>query len=98
MVSSISSRLMTNRLMTGYGYRPRIRRVAGRGVVRNVASAGVRTLGNMLVNRIADLVKGGSYRLTGSGRKRVGRPRRIGRPRKVAKPKRTIGGMRRKRC
>ena len=96
MVSSISSRLMTNRLMTGYGFRPR-RRVAGRGVVRNVVSVGVRTLGNMLVNRIADLIKGGSYRLTGSGRKRVGRPRRIGRPRNVAKPKRTIGGMRRKR-
>ena len=99
MVSSISSRLMTNRLVSGYGVRPRIRRVAGGGVVRNVASAGVRTLGNMLVNRIADLVKGsGSYKLTGAGKKRVGRPRKIGRPRKVAKPKRTIGGMRRKKC
>ena len=86
MVSSISSRLMTNRLVSGYGVRPRI---------RNVAS--VRTLGNMLV-KIADLNKGGSYRLTGAGKKRVGRPRKIGRPRKVAKPKRTIGGMRKKKC
>ena len=87
MVSSISSRLMTNRLVSGYGVRPRI---------RNVNS--VRTLGNMLV-KIADLNKGsGSYRLTGAGKKRVGRPRKIGRPRKVAKPKRTIGGMRRKKC
>ena len=48
----------------------------GEGVLRNTASAVISKIGYQLVDTIANKVKGGSYKLTGSGRHhKVGRPK-----------------------
>ena len=55
----------------------------GSGVVRNIASSVVGTVGNALVNKIVSAIKGDGFKIAGEGRKRrVGRPRKVGRPKK----------------
>ena len=83
MVSSIGFQLSKNKLITGFGKR---RPTRGRGVNRSVAGIATRTLGNMLVNRIANAISGsGSYKVTG-GRKRKPRKNLTKRkPRKTLK-------------
>ena len=54
----------------------------GNGVVRDVGSAIVGTIGHALVNKLASAVKGSGYRITGEGKKKPGRPRKVGRPKK----------------
>ena len=60
---------------------------AGNGIMRKAISAGIRHLGHKAVDAVADRV-GGSYKLTGQGRKRKPcKPKKAGRPRKVGRPK-----------
>ena len=67
MVSSVGFQLSKNKLITGFGKK---RPTRGRGVIRSVSGMAVRTLGNMLVNRIANAISGsGSYKMTGGKRK-----------------------------
>ena len=48
----------------------------GNGVVRNISSAIVGTIGHALVNKLASAVKGSGYRITGEGKKKkAGRPK-----------------------
>ena len=54
----------------------------GNGVVRNVSSAIVGTIGHALVNKLASAVKGSGFKITGQGKKKPGRPRKVGRPKK----------------
>ena len=57
------------RISSGLGIRRRPA-TAGRGILRNIASVGVRTVGNFIANKLADAIRGsGSYRITGKGRK-----------------------------
>ena len=84
MVSSVGFQLSKNKLITGFGKK---RPTRGRGVIRSVSGMAVRTLGNMLVNRIANAISGsGSYKVTG-GRKRKPRKTLTGGKRK---PKKTL--------
>ena len=69
MVSSIGFKLAQNKLVTGFGVRRRAPVKRGRGIVRNIASAGTRALGNFLVNKLANVI-------AGSGRKRTVRRRK----------------------
>ena len=55
---------------------------AGNGIMRKAISAGIRHFGHKAIDAVADRV-GGSYKLTGTGRKRKpGRPKKAGRPKK----------------
>ena len=66
MVSSLSYKLNKPGLVTGFGARRAPPK--GRGIIRNVASAGTRALGTYLVNRLADVIKG-------SGKRTVRKPK-----------------------
>ncbi len=68
MVSSLSYKLGQNQLVTGFGTR-RAPAKKGRGVIRNIASAGTKALGTYLVNKLADVIKGNGFKPTGYGRK-----------------------------
>ena len=79
MVSSVAWQLNNLSKITGFGVRKRYhmhRASTGRGVGRRILSSVIGTVGHAIVNRLSSAVAGGSYKLTGSGRKRVGRPRR----------------------
>ena len=110
MVSSVGFQLSNLNKITGFGVRKRhlmhSGHRTGRGVGRRILSSVIGTVGHALVNRLSSAVAGGSYKLTGSGRKRVGRPRRprthlsiagvgIHRPRRRVhrKPRITLSGM-----
>ena len=67
MVSSLSYKLGQNQLVTGFGRRAPAKK--GRGVIRNIASAGTKALGTYLVNKLADVIKGNGIKPTGYGRK-----------------------------
>jgi len=68
MVSSLGYQLAKNSVISGFGHRHHhVHR--GRGVVRKTIGGITRTLGNMLVNRVANAIAGGSYKITGRGRK-----------------------------
>ena len=109
MVSSIGFQLSSRKRITGFGYRKR-RPTTGRGIVRRVIGSVTRPVLGLLANKIADAIsggrvtrrrRGGSYKLTGMGR----RPRRhLGVRRAVRKvggykrrPKSTLGVRRRRR-
>ena len=114
MVSSLGYLLNNPTKITGFGYR---RSCRGRGVGRRIAGSIVNHAGHALINRIAKAISGtgirrkrrytrktgGTYILTGAGRKRrVGRPRTrtcgLGIRRTYRrKPRATLSGMRRKR-
>ena len=51
----------------------------GNGVVRNISSAIVGTIGHALVNKLASAVKGSGFKITGEGKKKK---KRQGRPKK----------------
>ena len=60
---------------------------AGNGIMRKAISAGIRHLGHKAVDAVADRV-GGSYKLTGTRRKRKPcKPKKAGRPKNVGCPK-----------
>ena len=104
MVSSISYLLGQNKRVTGFGV-PR-RRIAGRGVVRNLSATAVKYVGNKIVDSLANMIRGsngGSWRVTGTGkgprkaRKTMSRrprarttTRKTTRPRTVRKARRTL--------
>ena len=68
MVSSLGYQLAKNSVISGFGHRHHhVHR--GRGVARRALGGVARTLGNMLVNRVANAIAGGSYKITGRGRK-----------------------------
>ena len=66
MVSSVGSQLAKNQLITGFGIK---RRSTGKGMARTATAAVVKMVGNALVNKISDAIKGGSYKLSGMGKK-----------------------------
>ena len=112
MVSSLGWQLNNPTKITGFGCR---RSCRNRGVGRRIAGSIVNHAGHALINRIAKAISGtgirrkrrytrktgGTYILTGAGRKRrVGRPRTCGlgiRRTYRRKPRATLSGMRRKR-
>ena len=51
----------------------------GNGVVRNISSAIVGTIGHALVNKLASAVKGSGFKIAGEGKKKK---KRQGRPKK----------------
>ena len=51
----------------------------GNGVVRNISSAIVGTIGHALVNKLASAVEGSGFKITGEGKKKK---KRQGRPKK----------------
>ena len=113
MVSRIGWNLNSRQLISGFGVRRRRTvRSSGRGIVRRAVGAIARPALGFIANKIADMIsggrivrrkRGGSYRLTGLGRRR---PRAtLTRRRPVRKstgcgykrraPRRTLGGRRR---
>ena len=75
MVSSIGYKLNQLTPITGFGIKRHynmhhVPSVVGRGVVRNLASSAVRSAGHHLVDKLANAIKGGSYKISGAGRKR----------------------------
>ena len=64
--------------ISGFGIRRRhyTTRTTGRGVGRRVIGSLIVSVGHALENRISSAVRGGSHKLTGMGRRRVGRPRK----------------------
>ena len=55
----------------------------GSGIVRNIASSVVGSLGRALVNKLEGAIKGNGFKLSGGKKKKhVGRPRKVGRPKK----------------
>ena len=112
MVSNVGWNLNNSTKIKGFGYRRPCPR--GRGVGRRIAGSIVNHAGHALINRIAKAISGtgirrkrrytrktgGTYILTGAGRKRrVGRPRTCGlgiRRTYRRKPRATLSGMRRK--
>ena len=110
MVSSVAWQLNNLSKTTGFGVRKRHHmhsgRTTGRGAGRRIVGSLIGTVGHALVNRLSSAISGGSYKLTGSGKTRVGRPRRprthlsiagvgIHRPRRRVhrKPRITLSGM-----
>ena len=96
MVSNIGARLSSLKPITGFGiHRHYNKPSVGRGVVRNVAANTVRYIGNALVNKIANSIRGSGFKLTGMGKKR--------KTRKVAgcgvqrKPRKHLKGIRKSR-
>ena len=87
MVSSLGYQLGKNSVVSGFGRRRVHRTTRGKGIVRNVASAATRALGNILVNRVANAIAGGSWKATGSGVHK----------RKHRNPRSTLSGCGRKR-
>ena len=80
MVSTIGALLGSNRLITGFGAHRRRRTIRhhvghGEGVGRKIVGAIVRKVGHALTDKLASAVSGGSYKITGAGKRRVGRPR-----------------------
>ena len=74
------STVIGRRMVDGSGIKYHSR---GSGVVRNIASSVVGSIGNALVNKLASAIKGDGFKIAGEGRKRrVGRPRKVGRPKK----------------
>ena len=56
---------------------------AGNGIIGDVSAKVIRYLGNKGVEKLAKIVEGSGYKLSGEGRKRKpGRPRKVGRPKK----------------
>ena len=80
MVSRIGWNLNSRRLITGFGVRKRRSVTRGRGVVRKAVGAIARPALSFIANKIADMISGGrivrhrrsggSYRLTGMGKRR----------------------------
>ena len=68
-----------NRMIDGAGVKYH---TVGNGVVRDVGSAIVGTFGLALVNKLASAVKVSGFKITGQGKKKLGRPRKVGRPKK----------------
>ena len=54
----------------------------GSGIVRNIASSVVGSLGRALVNKLEGAIKGNGFKLSGGRKRHVGRPRKVGRPKK----------------
>ena len=63
MVSTVAMALQRQKLCSGFGMK-RTRRTCGRGIIRNIASAGTRALGNFLVNKLANVIAGSGKRRT----------------------------------
>ena len=64
----------------------------GRGVLRNASASVIRMVGNVLVNKLANAVQGGSFKVSGSGRPRKRRsttkPKTV--RRKTKRPRSTL--------
>ena len=93
MVSSISYLLGQNRRVTGFGA-PHRRRVAGRGVARNITASAVKYVGNKIVDTIANAIRGssgGSWKVAGMGvRPRKARRTLVRKPRARTTRKTTV--------
>ena len=79
MVSRVGWNLNSRRLISGFGVRRRRTTTRGRGIVRRAIGAISRPALGFIANKIADMIsggrvvrrrRGGSYRLTGMGRRR----------------------------
>ena len=103
MVSRVGWNLNSRRLISGFGVRRRRTTTRGRGVVRRAVGAIARPALGFIANKIADLISGGavrrrrvvrrkplggSYKLTGMGKRR--------KPRSTLSRRRTVGGLRRR--
>ena len=89
MVTSIGYQLQKNRRITSFGFHP-----------RRLAGTLVRHGGTALVNRVADLISGDGWKLTGMGRRRrhtVARRRPVRRTRSVIYVQRPVRRRRRVR-
>ena len=76
MVSSIGYKLNNLTPITGFGIKRHYLHtlqpsMVGHGVVRNLASKAVRHAGHAIVDRVANAIAGGSYKITGAGKKRA---------------------------
>ena len=79
-LSRVGWNLNSRRLITGFGVRRRKPTTRGRGVVRKAVGAIARPALSFIANKIADMISGGrivrhrrsggSYRLTGMGKRR----------------------------
>lgn len=91
MVSNIGAKLASLSAIQGFGYRrvhhPRM--THGRGVARKAVGSVIGSIGHALVNKIASVVSGGSHKLTGAGKRRVGRQR----VRRARKPRATLEAL-----
>ena len=103
MASRVGWNLNSRRLISGFGVRRRRTvRSSGRGVVRRAVGAIARPALGFIANKIADMISGGavrrrrvvhrrplggSYKLTGMGKRR--------KPRSTLSRRRTVGGRRR---
>ena len=115
MVSRVGWNLNSRSLITGFGVRRTTRRTTrGRGIVRRAIGAVSRPMLGFIANKVADLIsggrrrvyrkkRGGSYRLTGMGRRPRAtltrrRPvrRSVGCGYKRRAPRRTLGVRRRR--
>ena len=111
-LSRVGWNLNSRRLISGFGVRRRRTVTRGRGVVRRAVGAIARPALGFIANKIADMISGGrivrhqrsggSYRLTGMGRRpRTTLSRRrpvrraVGCGYKRRAPRRTLGGRRR---
>ena len=57
----------------------------GNGMARDIASNVISYIGHAGINKLASLVKGSGYKLSGGAH--VGRPKKLGRPKKTHKKK-----------
>ena len=112
MVSSLGYQLGKNKVISGFGVRRGTRKVCytrkttrGTGIARSALGGIISHVGHALVNKIAGVVRGsgvtgGSWKVTGSGRKKaIRRPRTLLRVRRtIQKPIAitTIGGYKRR--
>ena len=80
MVTSVGWLLNSRKPITGFGVRRRKPATRGRGIVRRAIGAVSRPMLGFIANKVADLIsggrrrvyrkRGGSYRLTGMGKRR----------------------------
>ena len=80
MVTTVGWNLNSRKLITGFGRRTTRRTTRGRGIVRRAIGAVSRPMLGFIANKVADLISGGrrrvyrksggSYRLTGMGKRR----------------------------
>ena len=113
MVTTVGWNLNSRKLITGFGRRTTRRTTRGRGIVRRALGAISRPALGFIANKVADLIsggrrrvyrkRGGSYRLTGMGRRPRAtltrrRPvrRSVGCGYKRRAPRRTLGVRRRR--
>ena len=97
MVSSIGYKLNNLTPITGFGYKrhylhTRQPSMVGHGVVRTLASKAVRHAGHAIVDRVANAIAGGSYKITGVGahKKRKPKAKTGGAAHRIRKPRKNL--------